>query len=127
MEGRTSTTSPSFSLLRQHSQELFGAITEPIPIAWSLYSKGVIERYTLDKVQACGIPRYHQVAGLLDGVLSSVESNPDLLQTTLDALESHSSSAITTVVDKMRLELSFCNAERLRDENSLPSGRRKPS
>lgn len=130
MEARVTSSSCSFpfNLLRQHSQDLFGAITEPIPIAWSLYSKGIIERYTLDKIQAFGLPRYQQVSSLLDGILSSVESKPDLLQVTLDALESNSSPAIATVVEKIRLNLSF-NVERMRDENSLSPGRRmrKPS
>ncbi|XP_019851638.1 PREDICTED: uncharacterized protein LOC109581721 [Amphimedon queenslandica] len=126
MEARPTCTSFSFNILRQHSQALFGAInvTEPIPIAWSLYSKGIIEKCTLDKVQAFGIPRYLQISGLLEGVLSSVESKPDLLQVTLDALESNSSPAIATVVDQIRLKLSF-NVERMRDENSLSPGRRR--
>ena len=103
-------TSRAYSLLRNYSNDLFYTITEPLPVAWELFAKHVIERFAVEKVQALGLARFQQVSYLLEGVLLSVESRPELLDVALDVLAS-SSPAAGEVVDKMRLAIKLAKSD----------------
>ena len=110
LQPRRRATSRAYSLLREYSIDLFSTITEPLPVAWELFAKHVIEKFTVEKVQALGLARFQQVSYLLEGVLLSIESRPELLDVALDVLAS-SSPASGEVVEKMRLAIKLAKSE----------------
>lgn len=79
----------AFKLFRRHSYDIFKAIVDPSPLSWSLFSQNIIDRYTLDKVTAIGVPKYNQVSAILDGVLVCIETCPEALDKFLDVLREH--------------------------------------
>ena len=79
----------AFKLFRRHSYDIFKAIVDPSPLSWSLFSQNIIDRYTLDKVTAIGVPKYNQVSAILDGVLACIDAYPEALDKFLDVLREH--------------------------------------
>ena len=77
----------AYSRFRRHSKELLDAIENPLPLSWSFFSKEILDRYALDRVNAIGVPRYQQVSSLLEGLLRALETFPEYLDVILEELK----------------------------------------
>ena len=97
-------------VLQNHYGELLlclNALSDPVTIAGSLYTKRIITDKTLQRVQVTGQPDYEKNQTILEAVLNTVKIKEERLPEFLDVLTTLDQLSVTNdVVTKMRSELS---------------------
>ena len=96
----------SDAVFKKHSGTLLDAISDPLPLAWKLYAKGIITDKTLQDVQVPGQPTYKMNSTILEAVRRAVKANQGRLLEFVTVLEQQSNSPATDVAAMMRSDMS---------------------
>ena len=89
-------------LLKKHYSEMVGTIQDPVGLACSLYSKGMITRSVRDEIQQRGdltTERKNEV--LINAVEAQVTTNPSVFQVFMEVLKEEPS--LSTIVERMSI------------------------
>ena len=91
-------------VFQRSSEQLLDAISEPIPLAWKLYGKGIISDKTLQDVQVPGQPDYRMNATILEAVRKAIKTKEELVMEFFDAMDQQ--PLADRIVAKMRSDMS---------------------
>ena len=91
----------SVDLLKKHYIDLVGTIQDPAGLAGSLYSRGIISKLVMSKVQQRGdLITKEKNEVLINAVEAQVTTDPSVFQMFMEVMEGEPS--LSTIVEKMR-------------------------
>ena len=78
---------PEYRTFREHYSKLLEGIQDPLPLAAQLYSKAVIDRTVLQRVNISALPTFQNTHSLLSAVEGKIRYDSNTLHEFLSALK----------------------------------------
>ena len=93
--------SPESRALRHHSASLITAIADPLRLSWRLFSAGIIEKVTKDKVNLPTMTVEEKNDVLLSAVMNNVDTDPSFFHQFLGLLKEDGDTILKSLAGKL--------------------------